>query len=377
MLRILITLLPCFLYLNWIPYLLIKKDKTGPQRILTAVAILGTITFYADAVSLIPQINYREMALMNVFLQASIFMMFPAFLLYIRAVGNRKTHPAVKAFMFLPPALMFGATVWVWAKIGLDGMADYLKAYDAVRSVPSGFSARPYAVFQLVSKDIHGILIGVWTIVEWAILLHTLIDNGSRLKKVKRFIEGKASGTQLSVMCILAIIFFLGGIVRMILGRYFLMDHPTILCILYLFIALSETSALYIGYWYDGKGIMLPTARKDEEEKKHERLAEKLKVYMETERAYLRPDLSLEEAASDLSTNRTYLSEAVKLLSGSNFREYVNRLRIEAAKAEIKDHPGDRIEAIAARTGFSSSSQLVKKFKEMTGESPRKWARKQ
>ncbi len=40
-------------------------------------------------------------------------------------------------------------------------------------------------------------------------------------------------------------------------------------------------------------------------------------------------------------------------------------------------HPEDGLEAIAARTGFISDTQLVKKFTEVTGESPRKWCKGQ
>ena len=49
----------------------------------------------------------------------------------------------------------------------------------------------------------------------------------------------------------------------------------------------------------------------------------------------------------------------------------------EAAKREMMMHPEDGLEAIAARTGFISDTQLVKKFTEVTGESPRKWCRGQ
>ena len=96
---------------------------------------------------------------------------------------------------------------------------------------------------------------------------------------------------------------------------------------------------------------------------------------MEEEKAYLRADLTLESAAADLSTNRTYLSECVREDFGTNFRDYVNSLRIEAAKKELLAHPGDNLSSIASRTGFASSSQLVKKFQEMTGLTPRRWSK--
>ena len=380
MLRTLITLMPCFIFMNWAARLMVKKDKSGPQRILMATALLGAATFFADAVSIIPRIDYRDMALTTVFLQACVFSMFPLFIVYIRALEGKRTGKPLLAVMFLPPALMTGALLWVWARVGLDDMAGYMKAYDADRGIPAGFTGAPYRVLQITAKDIHGILIGVWTIVEWSVLLDTVIHNGLWPKRFKRFLQGRESGSQLFAICCAAILFFLGCILRMTLGRFVLMDRPLLQCILYIIISASTAVAFVIGFWYEGKGITLPAGSVSGTEKeggKRRELAERLRRYMEEEEAFRRPELTLEEAASALSTNRTYLSEAVREATGRNFRGYVNNLRIEAAKKEMTEHPEDRLEDVAARTGFTSSSQLIKKFQEAAGESPRRWARKQ
>lgn len=64
-------------------------------------------------------------------------------------------------------------------------------------------------------------------------------------------------------------------------------------------------------------------------------LRETLQKLMSEDRLYRKKDISLEELASQLNTNRTYLSEAVHNGSGMNFRSYINSLRIKDATVTL------------------------------------------
>lgn len=379
MLRTLTTLLPCFVFLDWAVRLSIRRTKSVPQKYLLAVAILGAVTFFWDAVSMNPHPEYTEMAVMNVVGQASVFLMFPAFVLYLRKLEGKGVSVPVMILMGLPPVMLTGILIWVWFRVGLNGMADYIMAYNVTEGEPKGLTDRTYLLFQVFGKDVHDILIGVWIIAEWAFLLNIIARNGWGPRHLKEMFTGGRSENQQNSICIVSIVFFLACILKVAMRRYFLLDHPLIMGLIYTTIALSAACMFYIGYRFEGKPVSIPVRIPAEgmKEKSHEGLAGKFKDYMETKEAFRRADLSLEEVAADLSTNRTYLSEAVRQTTGTNFRAYLNTLRVEAAKKEMKEHPGDRLEAIAARTGFSSGSQMVKKFQEITGDTPRRWYKNQ
>jgi AraC-like DNA-binding protein len=97
------------------------------------------------------------------------------------------------------------------------------------------------------------------------------------------------------------------------------------------------------------------------------------KQYMDKERGYLNPSLSIEEIARVLNTNRTYVSKLVNLYYGMTFRDYLNMKRMEFAKQLMADEPDAALDYIAAKSGFQSSTQFIRKFRETEGLTPTVW----
>jgi AraC-like DNA-binding protein len=103
-----------------------------------------------------------------------------------------------------------------------------------------------------------------------------------------------------------------------------------------------------------------------------QRLREKLIKYFETEKPYIRPDLSLEDVCIYLQTNRSYISRIINDDFELNFYHFVNRYRIEEAKRLFalpeKDHFS--IKGIAEYSGFKSISTFNTAFKKFEGTTP-------
>ena len=103
-------------------------------------------------------------------------------------------------------------------------------------------------------------------------------------------------------------------------------------------------------------------------------LAERLEQLMHTQKPYLNPNLTVNDLAQMLQTNRTYLSHALHDELGVSFSGYVNRFRIEHAKQILRDeHFETSKEAILTaqvESGFASESSFYRLFKQHTGKSP-------
>jgi YesN/AraC family two-component response regulator len=80
-------------------------------------------------------------------------------------------------------------------------------------------------------------------------------------------------------------------------------------------------------------------------------------------------ELSLTKLAKAVNISPNYLSEKFKKITGTNFVDYVARIRIGKARGLLED-VDVRVSEIAFAVGFQSLSQFNRAFKKLTGKSP-------
>ncbi len=111
-------------------------------------------------------------------------------------------------------------------------------------------------------------------------------------------------------------------------------------------------------------------------EEKQEYL-ERLYKYMEQEKPYLNPSLSLDKLARRLAIPSRYLSQIINESLGVNFFDFVNSYRIEEAKILLLDTSnGHRsILDLLYDAGFNSKSVFNRAFKRYSGMTPSEFKR--
>lgn len=102
-------------------------------------------------------------------------------------------------------------------------------------------------------------------------------------------------------------------------------------------------------------------------------LAASLQKLLEEKKVYLNSSLHIEDVASMLMTNRTYVARVCKSKYNMTFTELMNRSRVNYAKALLLADEHRRIEDIAAESGFSSGSFFTRVFKLYVGVTPSQW----
>ena len=103
-----------------------------------------------------------------------------------------------------------------------------------------------------------------------------------------------------------------------------------------------------------------------------------LSVYtiMQTEKAYLNADLTLAALANRLELSPTYLSQVINQREGLSFNDFVNKYRIDAAKAMLLDSDiSFSIEGIGAACGFNSKSTFFTAFRKHANCTPAEYKR--
>lgn len=93
------------------------------------------------------------------------------------------------------------------------------------------------------------------------------------------------------------------------------------------------------------------------------------------DKAYTHEQFTLDELASRLYTNKTYLSTFIKDEYDMNFSSWVASLRIDEAKRIMMKEPEKKLQEVAFECGFSSLAYFSSVFSKSEGISPSAWQR--
>lgn len=95
----------------------------------------------------------------------------------------------------------------------------------------------------------------------------------------------------------------------------------------------------------------------------------------EEEKPYLKPQITIEEIAYRLHTNKTYLSKCVNMELEMNFREFVNAFRVREAMSIYVRNPMIPLSELCRLSGFKNQASFTFAFKLNTGLTPGEWCR--
>lgn len=105
-------------------------------------------------------------------------------------------------------------------------------------------------------------------------------------------------------------------------------------------------------------------------------LYQKVLGLFENNQPYLDPDYGLNDLSRDVFTNKTYLSKAINVVSGRNFRQFINYYRVKHSVKLINDNPRLKVEDVARESGFHSTVTFNMAFKLNIGETPGEYAQR-
>lgn len=114
-------------------------------------------------------------------------------------------------------------------------------------------------------------------------------------------------------------------------------------------------------------------ADKVDEDKKMSYLYKRIVMYMEEKRPYLSQTFDMSYLADRMLTNKSYLSKTINLLSGRNFRQFVNYYRVRRAMELFKEDPRLKINEVSEMSGFRTAVSFNMAFKVNTGKTPTEW----
>ncbi|MDL2322996.1 helix-turn-helix domain-containing protein [Bacteroidales bacterium OttesenSCG-928-A17] len=96
-------------------------------------------------------------------------------------------------------------------------------------------------------------------------------------------------------------------------------------------------------------------------------------LLIEEEKVFLQPNLSLDDIARRINSNRTYISRLINEKFECNFYEFINQKRIEYAQSLILQNPNFTRDEIASESGFLHAPNFSRTFKKQTGITFSEW----
>lgn len=388
--------LPCFVCLIWGGMLVFTPHRGTARNVFMILLFISAVYFFVDAFY-VGQIesasDYSLLVRLDAVSQFVTMALIPFMVLYIIvAQGNMFSWPVT--YLSLVPCICQGvASFVIYMILGNANAVGFLQAFDMLGGFPPQYDIPIYHAYYAINHTIYNVVLASEVLGGMGYLVYVFVRRKDN-KEISSFV---------SLMFILLVI----TIFRILLGRLFLISHAGVSSVLSALMALDMFFACHIAVGMrsvegDKRAGLLSDALekinspfvsdKDDADQpvvleyaashapnvilaptKPKNLLESFIVYMAKERPYLNPELTVQEVCEELHTNRTYISELMSENFKMSFRDYIGLLRISAAKRLLREDSTRTLEDIAADSGFASSSQFVKKFKELTGTTPRAW----
>ena len=121
-----------------------------------------------------------------------------------------------------------------------------------------------------------------------------------------------------------------------------------------------------------GKPAEEIAATDEKEAKRNEKIALLIERWVLLEN-YVRADINIKDAASEMGTNTSYLSAYLNKVMNVSFAMWLNTLRVEKSKEYLCGEQKISVEECGIRVGYQSISNYSRWFKTITGMSPLQW----
>lgn len=104
----------------------------------------------------------------------------------------------------------------------------------------------------------------------------------------------------------------------------------------------------------------------------NDKIAERVAEWVNNH-GYRQASITIKILSKELGINRTYLSNFINEVYGTNFNGWINELRVKEAKNKMCESPELSLSEIADFVGFADSAHFSKQFKQNEGVSPSVW----
>lgn len=371
MLKITLLLSPVYVTLFWFVLLLITKTKNHyPKRFLGVFMGTCTLVYLSHFLFFSPLLDVYYWV--DPFYQYASLLVYPLYHIYFRllTIDERFSLRHNGIYLILPTLLFL-----LYSSGYLSIPSSVFKAWLNDNTLFADYPGIPFMNFL---KRVIPVVFIIQAI--YALAVNFWLINKYRDKAAQYYSDMQDSGTR-SVMMLntILVITTLSSIVLSVLGKDFFKHELTGLIVA----STIFTTTLFLIGWlgYKQKAVNpnfeKPTDCMDQNESlslvKQRFLLDGIANLFETDRIYLNPNLTIQDVALSVGTNRTYVSAIINQSFNLNFCRFVNEYRIASLEKMIAEHPDYSYIELAEKNGFGSIDSMKRAIQLKTGQSFSEW----
>lgn len=370
LLQDIIRLTPFYVTFFWGIIFILNKAKENRARFGLGIFMLTAMVVYFSHAVFFKHDYTFYFKIDGLYMLADLSV-YPMYYLYIRLLTKDITFKKEYLYHFIPAillAVLFEALNLFASPAIREAYLQEVLLHNRWPVSMSHSLLQPIAFVYVVSRAVFGLqsliylLLGIFLIRKYN-------------KRIANFYSN-VQGRRLAWLEMLTITLILTAVASFLvnmLGRHFFEKHH-----LLLFPSLIFSILLFvIGFLGSRQNQTIVNVVLDENEEdivygdpdNQRLLKEKLLTLMEKEKPFLQPQLRITDLSLRLFTNRTYLSNLINTEFSMNFSDFVNRYRVQHAKALMdKDSTlSYSLNYFSEVSGFGSVSSFIRAFKQFEG----------
>lgn len=391
-----IVQLPFSVCAIWLLFVLLKGNKTHSDHLLAWIMALLSISLLCGSYHMAPYPRYERMVIYDIIMQLTSISVFPMICIYIRSLYEESKERSLTYFLFLPAILQATSSAVICSLLGISRSAQLLSLYlNGVLDL-NMIDAFDRSYILISFNVYYGVFLASLSL-SLVYVFSRLFTGKFKFIHIISFLRGQKSSFVANILCLFFVIYFILWGICLIFQNIFmaraslLSSSWSIIAAIVLFLIgyVSAIPSLPGGYLnLERMRHPFSAMRQSRQEflqgidsgpiasvpaKGYDKIMDSFNKYMITEQGFLNPDMTIDMISHQLETNRTYVSKLVNIYYGMPFRDYLNKLRLDHAKTLMKDEPDAVIDYIALKSGFQSSTQFIRKFKDSEGVTPAVW----
>lgn len=387
---IVLSFLPSFCCFFWALMLISFFKKGRMVNTLITVALACGITFLCDAFFYMNGLcTPKETVILCGIEPITSLIQYPTVILFIMSLKQERDNKFLSGLMYLPALIMAAAEAVILFEMGFDDVYGQIRHEILGDAQAAVTPDRAKQILFSVTRIWFCVMAVTGMIACIVISTTELINRRFSIRMLFDFFKGNGKVPAYYIIYLPLVLILVTTMITSFAGNFtFWSTHNHARIAIYIWDTLLMFSFFYIASFLLNRDVTIAETRmhtalfdgKDEHHRERadtqqNELFQKFITYMETEKHFLDPEITIDTVKRNLLTNRTYISAMLKQEMNIPFRTYLNRLRIEEAKRLMMENPNEILDNIASGSGFASDSQLVKKFNEMEGKSPKIWLR--